>query len=153
MAWLNAWQFILQASRVHDRFETVEFDLSWLFGDDGYPLKSWLMTPTENFRFPEERNTMMLIKKFAYLKGILVSWSRVFELSIVREDCCVTSVQSVQNYCYILHASQSLLVQRHSFTWFFTKRASAFSGRWWNSKFSFKCWRPTATTKTCSNIF
>jgi len=40
--------FILQASRVHDKFESAEFGEGWLLGDSGYPLKSWLMTPIDH---------------------------------------------------------------------------------------------------------
>jgi len=40
--------FVLQASRVHDRFELAEFGDGWLLGDSGYPLNFWLMTPIDH---------------------------------------------------------------------------------------------------------
>ena len=46
--------FILQASRVHDRFEASEFGEGWSLGDSGYPLRSWLMTPINHPHSPAE---------------------------------------------------------------------------------------------------
>ena len=47
--------FILQASRVYDRFEASEFGEGWLLGGSGHPLRSWLMTPINHPHSPAER--------------------------------------------------------------------------------------------------
>ena len=40
--------YILQSSSLYDRFEQGEFGNSWLLGDSGYSLSSWLLTPIAN---------------------------------------------------------------------------------------------------------
>lgn len=46
--------YILRNSRVWERLEENAFPNSWLLGDSGYPLKSWLLTPFQNPTTPAE---------------------------------------------------------------------------------------------------
>lgn len=55
--------FVLRNSSIFDRFEAGEFGNNVLIGDNGYPLKSWLMTPISSPRSEKEQKYNQSHKK------------------------------------------------------------------------------------------
>ena len=99
--------FILNTSSLNTKFESGHYGRSWLLGDSGYALKSWLITPLKEPSTPKQRRFNRSHKKTRSLIertfGILKSRWRILDHTGGRMCYLPQKAAKIFMCCSILH--------------------------------------------------